>query len=88
MASFFSHVVKVDYTIFDKVNNEYQSSVRESIFKCSYFHLGPLDTDTHRIRIKQLDQNLVVSNFFVVNENAMIVFNSISSIIHNKYLSR
>jgi hypothetical protein len=35
-----------------------------------------------------LIKNLVVSNFFVVNETAMMVFHSISSIIHNKYLSR
>ena len=56
MASFFSNVVKVNYTIFDKVNNDYQSFVRENIFRCSYFHFRLFDTDTHRIRIKQLDQ--------------------------------
>jgi hypothetical protein len=63
MASFFSHDVKVDNTIFDKVNNDYQSSVRESILKCSYFHFGPLDTDTHRIRIKQINQKFSCIKF-------------------------
>ncbi len=63
MASFFSHVAKVDYTIIDKINNAYQNFVRESILKCSYFHFRPLDTDTHRIRIKQLDQKFSCIKF-------------------------
>ena len=63
MASFLSDVVKVDYTIFDKVNNDYQNFFRESILKCSYFHFGPLDADTHRIRIKQLDQKFSCIKF-------------------------